>query len=97
MQYYNKNKSRILCSFVCTQTKKTNHDNAYFREASENKIEYLSKIRALKGREAVSFGGGTFATIASKISDIPIPSYIGKCKGENKKSNITLLLIIDNK
>ena len=37
---------------------------------------YLSNIKALNGFSAVSLGGGIRSTIASRISVIPIPSYI---------------------
>ena len=41
----------------------------------EKNEEYLSNIKALNGFLDVSSGGGILATIALRISIIPIPSY----------------------
>jgi len=41
-------------------------------------VEYLSNIKALNGLLDVSSGGGILATIALRISIIPIPSYSKK-------------------
>ena len=44
----------------------------------EKNEEYLSNIKALNGFLDVSLGGGILATIALRISIIPIPSYSKK-------------------
>ena len=51
----------------------------------EKNEEYLSNIKALNGFLDVSSGGGILATIALRISIIPIPSY-------SKKSNFIMYL-----
>ena len=52
---------------------------------------YLSNIKALNGLSAVSLGGGIRSTIASRISVIPIPSYI-----REGTPNIYIYIYIDS-